>query len=197
MRADHTAMVPDGMIGDSAQVEQMREAFGLKDRATGFDRSEPLFTLDLDNLVIPAGQGFELRAPQDADVPLLEAWAYDYMVETGLRPAGDMTRAIATSDVANRREKDRLRILLLNGKPVAQTAFNAVLPDSVQVGGVYTPPKDRAKGYGRLAVALHLDEVRNTGAQQAVLFSNNEYASRAYRSIGFEDVGAYTITLFS
>jgi predicted GNAT family acetyltransferase len=90
-----------------------------------------------------------------------------------------------------------MRVTIHNGKPVAQTGFNAVLPDSVQIGGVYTPPDLRSKGYGRLAVALHLDEVNAQGVQDAILFSVSENASRAYRGIGFEQIGHYTLTIFA
>ena len=100
-------------------------------------------------------------------------------------------------DVARRIEGGKLRLLVVNGKPVAQTGFNVALPDSVQIGGVYTPPENRRQGYGRLAVALHLQKVRAQGVQKAILFSANEYASRAYRGIGFEQIGHYTLTIFS
>jgi predicted GNAT family acetyltransferase len=38
-----------------------------------------------------------------------------------------------------------------------------------------------------------LAEARASGAREAILFSNNDAASRAYRSIGFEQVGQYRI----
>ncbi len=82
-------------------------------------------------------------------------------------------------------------------KPVARTGFNAVLSDSVQIGGVYTPPKNRRQGYGGLAVALHLQEVCAQGVQKAILFSANEYALRAYRGIGFEQIGHYTLIILA
>jgi len=37
-----------------------------------------------------------------------------------------------------------IRLLVQNGTPVAMTAFNAALPESVQIGSVYTPPAMRA-----------------------------------------------------
>ena len=36
-------------------------------------------------------------------------------------------------------------------------------------------------------------EARDAGARVAILFSNNDAASRAYESIGFERVGAYRV----
>ena len=185
------------ILGDSAQVEIMRAEFGLTDAPTIIDEVEPLFSLNLENLVIPTTNGVILRKTEMSDLPLLGDWAYAYGLETGLREAGEDVREESVKDAASRITKNRSRLLIHNGEPVAQTGFNAVLPDSVQIGGVYTSPAYRCKGYGRLAVALHLDEVRKTGVKQAILFSANEFASRAYRSIGFEQIGHYTLTIFA
>ena len=185
------------ILGASEQAKIMREAFGLADAATTMDDVEPLFALSLDKLTIPLANGAILRKPKNSDVPLLNEWGYDYLVETGLREAGDEARKSVKGDVARRIDAGKLRLLTHNGNPVAQTGFNAVLPDSVQIGGVYTPPEFRCNGYGRLAVALHLEEVRKAGVKQAILFSANEYASRAYRGIGFEQIGHYTLTIFA
>jgi len=111
--------------------------------------------------------------------------------------AGSDAREEVAEDIARRVQAGKLRLLVHKGAPVAQTGFNAVLPDSVQIGGVYTPPELRCNGYGRLAVALHLDEVRKSGVKKAILFSASEYASKAYRGIGFEQIGHYTLTIFA
>jgi predicted GNAT family acetyltransferase len=90
----------------------------------------------------------------------------------------------------------RQRLLLQNGAVVAQTNFNAALPDTVQVGGVYTPPALRGHGLARRAVAAHLGEAFAAGVENAILFSASENASKAYRAIGFREIGAYRIVLF-
>jgi len=184
------------ILGASDQVGIMREAFGLTDAPTTMDDVEPLFSLDLENLIVPQTHGAVLRKTKMSDLPLLGDWSYAYDLETGLRKPGKDVRDGSEQEAASRIKKNRSRLLFHNGKPVAQTGFNAVLPDSVQIGGVYTPPEFRRNGYGRLAVALHLAEVREQGVEHAILFSANEYASRAYRGIGFEQIGHYTLTIF-
>lgn len=195
-------VLPEGtehpmILGDSGQVEITRKAFGLTNAPTTMDEVEPLFALSLDNLIIPPANGAVLRKPEKADLPLLNEWGYDYLIETGLRDAGEAAKESVKDDVARRLKGRKLRLLTLNGKPVAQTGFNAVLPDAVQIGGVYTPPDLRRNGYGRLAVALHLGEVKAQGVKDAILFSANEHASRAYRGIGFTQVGTFTLTIFA
>ncbi|HEY6061485.1 MAG TPA: GNAT family N-acetyltransferase, partial [Gemmatimonadales bacterium] len=81
-------------------------------------------------------------------------------------------------------------------RPVAFSAFNAALPDIVQVGGVWTPPELRNRGYGRAVVAGSLLDARSRGVTRAVLFAEREDAKRAYVGIGFRVVGEYGLLLF-
>jgi len=189
-------MVCPEMLGDSAQVRIMRKAFDLMDAETLIDDEEPLFSLDLDNLIIPQHSA-ELRKPDKDDFSVLSDWYYAYAIETSLRPANEESRLLCEQAVKDEIKDDTARLLFVDGKPVAKTGFNATMPDTVQIGGVYTPPELRGRGYGRQAVALHLKEARSYGVKHAILFSANDHASRAYRAIGFEQVGTYTITVFT
>lgn len=81
-------------------------------------------------------------------------------------------------------------------QPVAMSAFNAVLPEIVQIGGVFVPRRLRNRGYARLAVAQHMVEARARGVQRAVLFAASEAAVRAYRAIGFQPAAAISLVLF-
>lgn len=87
--------------------------------------------------------------------------------------------------------------VLEDGGLVSYSAFNARLPDIVQVGGVWTPRQLRGRGYGRAVVAGSLLEVRETGVRRAVLFAEREDAKRAYGGIGFRVVGEYGLVLFA
>ena len=85
------------------------------------------------------------------------------------------------------------------GVPVAMSALNAVLPDTVQIGGVYTPPAFRSRGYGRAVVAGSLVTARDRGVVRSILFTDAENvgAQRAYRAIGFRIVGTYGVVFFT
>nr|WP_255743953.1 GNAT family N-acetyltransferase [Aliiroseovarius sediminis] len=99
---------------------------------------------------------------------------------------GRTDRALETGDV---------RIMEVNGQPVAMTAINARLPDMIQIGGVYTPPTLRGKGYARRVVALHLAEEREQGVTNAILFASGPAACRAYEAIGFRHIGSYALAI--
>ena len=89
-------------------------------------------------------------------------------------------------------------MLDLAGAPVAYAAFNANLPDTVQLGGVWTPPEYRRRDYARNVVAGALLAAREAGVRRAVLFTgaNNCPAQSAYSSLGFVRVGGYGLVMF-
>ena len=89
-----------------------------------------------------------------------------------------------------------LWVLLDGDRIVSMTAFNARLPDCVQVGGVWTPPELRSRGYARCAVAGSLLEAREKGAEQAILFTDDAAARRTYLALGFRVIGDYGILQF-
>jgi predicted GNAT family acetyltransferase len=69
----------------------------------------------------------------------------------------------------------------------------------VQVGGVWTPPARRGRGYARAAVAGSLLDARARGVTRGVLFTaqENRPAQRAYEALGFQVVGDYGLLGFS
>jgi predicted GNAT family acetyltransferase len=80
---------------------------------------------------------------------------------------------------------------------VAMVGFNARLPGIVQVGAVWTPPEHRRQGLARAAVALHLAEARAERVSRAILFTSNPFAERAYRALGFREVGRFALLIFA
>jgi predicted GNAT family acetyltransferase len=98
-----------------------------------------------------------------------------------------------------------LWLLTEAGRPVASTAYNARVtrpdgsPETVQVGGVWTPVELRGRGYARCAVAGQLLESRGQGATRAVLFTGEDRmdAQAAYRALGFEPCGDYGLIFFA
>ncbi len=196
MRAALGPIMVPAVLGAQAHVDTLVNAFGLQDRPTRMQEQEPLFALELAQLCLPE-TNTTLRAPDPATRPLLESWTYAYELEVLGATPGAKTCDMAIQSVARQIDTDRLRVLFDHGQAVAKTAFTAVLPDCVQIGGVYTPPDLRGRGYAKSAVAQHLAEVRANGVAKAVLFSASPSASKVYRAIGFRQVGTYAITLFA
>jgi len=188
-----------GAVGPAVQVRALLAALELETRPTLRDDDEAGFTLDLQALRIPAMAGAHLIAPGVDLRDLMIAWRVAYHHEVlGTRDAQAQVQAQVQAgvDIDGYLARDSHRVLLVAGQPVAMTGFNAVLPEIVQIGGVFTPPALRNRGYARLAVALHLDEARHRGVRRAVLFAANVAAGRAYQAIGFQPADPVGLVLF-
>jgi predicted GNAT family acetyltransferase len=169
---------------------------GLDAAHTRKDEDEPAFALDLDHLRIPDLPGASLTPAMATHRPLLVDWRTAYHCETLGTPAAEAANFAAT-DIDRMIDRGNHRLLLVDNQPVALTGFNATLPQIVQVGGVYTPPALRGRGFARVAVALHLAEARKSGVTRAVLFAASRAAARAYTSIGFQPNGSFALVLFA
>lgn len=184
-----------GCLGEGAQVAAFFAATGLGERPMSLNEREPGYRLDLAQMVMPECDGFDL-VPLDATYrDLAVTWRTAYHGEVLGTPAHRCAE-VAAQDIAKCIEKDTHRILRSEGAPVAMTGFNATLPDTVQIGGVFTPPEQRGQGLARRAVALHLQEARQNGVADAILFAANEAAARAYEAIGFTRNGTFSLMLF-
>lgn len=186
----------EGALGPATAVRPLLAALGLGSVPTRKDEDEPAFALDLADLVLPEGGDARLVVADAGRRDLLHAWrAASHREILGATPG--QAESIAADDVARMIAGGNHRLLMVDDEPVALTGFNAVLPDIVQVGGVYTPPALRGRGHARLAVALHLAEARAGGTRRAVLFAASPAAARAYAALGFQPNGSFALVLFA
>jgi predicted GNAT family acetyltransferase len=183
-----------GIAGPATQVEATKQALGLGNKATQIDEKEILFSLKLQDLQVPpalASGAVQCRLPHTEELELLSEWSVAYNVETLGRLATPDLLPHCRLEIEARQSTAKHWVLIVNNTPVAYTAFNARLPDIVQIGGVWTPPALRGNGYAKCVVAGSLLDAKSQGVERAVLFTNQEnYAAQAvYRVIGFQNTG--------
>jgi RimJ/RimL family protein N-acetyltransferase len=199
--AIHSKRKVKALIGPWSQVNAARASLGLADVPAGLDSCEDLFSLNLSRLEVPA----ELRsgrvtcrhsAPEDME--LMVRWRVAYEIEANGQSDTSSLWDRSRSSVERLHADRQLWILLDGDRPVSMSAFNAYLPDCVQIGGVYTPEQLRGRKYGRSAVAGSLLEARDGGVERAILFTDidNEPARRAYEALGFRIIGEYGLVMF-
>jgi uncharacterized protein len=190
-----------GIMGPLQQVRETRSALGMDDVACQIDSTEELYALALDELVVPPALRdghVRGRRPERVEAPLLAAWRYDYSVAALNSVPGNALRQRCEREVEIL-PLDWQFMLVDAADIVAYAAFNAALPEVVQIGGVWTPPERRGRGYGRAVVAGSLLAAREDGVQRAVLFTgaHNVAAKRAYAALGFRRVGDWGLVLFA
>jgi RimJ/RimL family protein N-acetyltransferase len=183
-----------GFIGPWSQALAARTALGFDGAPMRMESHEGLYALPLDTLVVPtalASKTWHCRRARAAEMDLLVDWRVGYNVEANGREDGPELRAWSREEMELGLAERASWVLEVDGAPVAFQQFNAMLPDVVQVGGVWTPPLLRGRGYARAVVAGALLAARAEGVRRSVLFTgeDNVPAQRAYAALGFERIG--------
>lgn len=189
-----------GIVGLAEQVNAISNALGITPDDCLINGDEILFTLDLAHLELPlplqSGTVSGRRAIQ-RDLEQLATWRAAYQQETLGAPASPQTLAEAHQAIERSIQERNTWVLEIGGDPVAMTSFNAAIPEAVQVGGVYTPPALRGRGYARAVVAASLRDASADGVERAILFTGEENvaAQRAYQALGFQPVAGWGLVL--
>jgi GNAT superfamily N-acetyltransferase len=199
--AEHSGRAVTGFAGPPAQVAAARAALGLADAATAVDGCEWLYAMDLDSIVVPEALrsgAIVCRPPRADERDQLCRWRLAYHVEALGASDSEETRETSAAFVdAQIADGDAwvATDVTAGPAPVSLAAFNAALPDIVQLGGIYTPPSFRGRGYAKAAVAHSLLVARERGVTRAVLFTDNPNAARSYEAVGFRRTGDYSLVL--
>jgi uncharacterized protein len=189
-----------GAIGPSAQVAAVLAARAIGPEQLRSDTEEDLFELRLSDLRVPA-------ALADGSVSVRGAAPDDLDLLVDLRVALDV-ESLNDRDTPELRARSRVAqasgigegtiwLVEHEGRGVATSGFNASVAEAVQIGGVYTLPAQRSRGFARAVVAHSLLIARSRGVPTAFLFTGTDQhaAQRAYLSLGFERIADYRISL--
>jgi predicted GNAT family acetyltransferase len=189
-----------GLIGPSDQVGAAKEALDIDDSNVQMDETERLYSLKLEALVVPEnlnsgevqGRRIEFR-----DVELVTRWRIAFALEALGEEDGPQLREECRISIERSLDERRTWILEAQGEPVACSSFNTAIKEAVQVGGVWTPPALRQRGYGRAVVAASLLDAQAEGVEKAILFTGrgNIPAQKAYEALGFQPIGSYRLVL--
>lgn len=196
----HSRRGVNGFSGPVEQIHAARQALGFDQVPTQLEEQETLFALQLTDLVVPEALRdgtLECRPPLPEERQLLGDWRLGFDIESLNVKATDSARKRAGESVDAQIAEGNAWVVIAQGTPVSYSAFNAVLPDIVQLGGIYTPPEQRGRGYAKAGVAGSLLVARARGVTRAVLFTKNPSAVRAYEAVGFRRIGEYGLVLLA
>lgn len=189
-----------GLIGPADQVGCAKDSLGVAAGSVQLDETEYLYCLDLAGLVVPEGLSsgrLHARRCDPGDLNLLTSWRVGFSLESlGAEDTPQLWRQCRASVERSLRD-GQTWMLSDEGRLVSTSSFNTAIDEAVQVGGVWTPPELRSRGYGRSVVAASLLDARSEGVGQAILFTGigNVPAQRAYLALGFRHMGDYRLLL--
>ncbi|WP_420012561.1 hypothetical protein [Tateyamaria sp.] len=142
-----------GMTGVPDQVQMCLRALDLADGPWQLFSDEPLYHLNIADLL---SDPVPVRRATAADQPLLERWFAAYASDVGHTAPGAPPSEATKARLARLIDSPDLVLFEDDGTPVAMAAVNARLPDTVQIGGVFTPDGSAAMGtQGRLSRAFY------------------------------------------
>ncbi|MBI1244310.1 MAG: GNAT family N-acetyltransferase [Alphaproteobacteria bacterium] len=187
-----------GLVGPRAILAPVIELPPFSLRRAKLASRQDLYALDIANLPDETTMVARVRPAATKDRETLAAWRHDYLCETLNESPGEATRKQAYEEIGRAIDEGRAFVLAMADNLMAYSGFNATLPDTVQVGGVYCPPGERGLGYGRAATHGALLAARKSGVKRAILFTaeDNIPAKRCYESLGFKRVGDYAIVIY-
>jgi uncharacterized protein len=189
-----------GLIGLFEQADLARRHLQLETSAFQMWEPEGLYKLDLSEINIPGNlQTGEVtvRRIEARDLDVLSKWRLGYNIEVMNNSPSPELENRSRSEVEHTLAENKGWIAEIDSQPVSMTGFNARLPEIVQIGGVYTPPELRGRGYARAAIAQSLLDAREEGAHTSILFTgdDNPAAQKAYKSVGFRRIGDFCVSL--
>ncbi|TPO05147.1 GNAT family N-acetyltransferase [Mesorhizobium sp. B1-1-5] len=194
VKASKRALI--ALLGPYSQVEEAH--LGLGERPASKRAKEGLFALSIGEMICldHVSPSLACRLARSEDLALLLDWRFRYEMEATGLPDTDSTREFAKSAIEGHVAREEAFLLEADGKPVSLCTRTARAFESIQIGGVWTPPELRNRGYGRAVVAGALREAAQGGVTRAVLFTDNPAARRSYEALGFRQVGDYGITIY-
>lgn len=190
-----------GVMGPALQVAAVQQALAVDPANVQMAEHEGLYRLMLEEMHEPLAlqtgqvQGRPI-APQDLE--LLTRWRVAYALEALSAVDSPDLYAHCRDQIERALQAQTIWVLEDAGQPVACSGFTTAMAEAVQIGGVWTPPALRGRGYGRAVVAASLRQARTVGVARAILFTDeaNLPAQKAYLALGFRRVGDYRLLLF-
>jgi GNAT superfamily N-acetyltransferase len=187
-----------GLLGPAAQVQAVKEAFDLPEDGIQMDETENLYGLHLADLIVPdslhSGR-LTGRRIEPGDVEQVTEWLVAFSLEALHEVDSPELWELVRTGLQRRQGQGLTWILHDQGRPVSTSGFNTRTAEVVQIGGVYTPPELRSRGYGRAVVASSLLDARAEGVESSILFTGvqNIAAQRSYEALGYQHIGDYRL----
>jgi predicted GNAT family acetyltransferase len=136
----------------------------------------------LDHVILPAPKPGRLHRCGEADVELAAKWLREFDREAEVEISSDVRRFIGP--------RDRGLFFWIDGSPVTMAGYMGPTPHGIRIGGVYTPPELRRRGYASACVAALNQRLLEEGRKFCFLYTDlaNPISNNIYQAIGYRPV---------
>jgi predicted GNAT family acetyltransferase len=181
-------MVIPGVLGFTKGVRKFVKLYSTRFNKTAtLKMNQRIFRLDTVN---PETFGSNTAEPAHIrDLDLILEWIRAFVLEaTPEAPPQSVARV--KKGMKGAIEQEFLYVLRVNEKIVSMAGKWSETPNGRRIGGVYTPPDNRNKGYGTEVVAKVSQSALDEGKQYCFLFTDlsNPYSNRMYQKIGYRPI---------
>jgi predicted GNAT family acetyltransferase len=146
----------------------------------------------LERLIPPSNVPGAARLATEADLNVLTDWRMAFTAEAVPHEATsrDELESYTRQRFAAAPERVGTFVWEVDGQPVSMASYGGPTPNGLRIGGVYTPPEHRRRGYASACTAATCDFIFASGRSFATLFTDlaNPTSNHIYQAIGFEPV---------
>lgn len=157
-----------------------------------FASKEILYSIDLGKMSFSAQPSVRLLT--EADYVQWRPLRLDYLIEEGV--PNDLTDNQLLDQFLDKVEKKITWGLFLNDTLVSIADLNAKALDLGQVGGVYTAPRFRQRGYSRSVMQQLLRDAKEIhNIRKLIIFTGDKNlpAQKLYNSLGVSQIGYFAL----
>jgi GNAT superfamily N-acetyltransferase len=130
---------------------------------------------------VPAASCEAVRLARETDIPTLQRWRKLYKEERGILFDANLDAGVSSQ---------KIFVLEHEKQVVAAAKFDLELSRLVEIGGVYTFPEYRKKGFGRLLVEDQAVRIRAMGKRPTLQVDrDNRPAAVMYQRLGWVGMG--------
>ncbi|MHB0935984.1 MAG: GNAT family N-acetyltransferase [Armatimonadota bacterium] len=184
--ADHLKDIPlPGVLGPKADADRFARLWQERTgRSAQLEMAERIYRLD--RVDPPADVSGHAAAATLEDVELLVEWTNAFITESHASVSDP--EAYVRGNIASRH-----LIVWKDPEPVSCASYGIPMPNGTRVGGVYTPPEYRRRGYATANVAAVSQRALDEGNKYCCLFTDlaNPTSNSIYQKIGYRPVCDY------
>ena len=190
----------EAVLGLADHVTPLLKHLGLTPNTLRKDAPQILYRLNVGQMKTPALLGdpaIVMRSANEKDLEQIVAWRMAFNIEVAGSTPGPKLEESVRKDVGRKVADNAYFILEQGGVPISMCGAEGYVPEAILIGPVYTPPELRNRGYAKAvtAGAIGIVAAERPTLREAILFTPNPAAAKAYEAIGFQNIGNWGLAL--